>query len=420
MTILPDSYNSDNADKTNKSGFFAVDRRSWEMVCTLGMNPAVAYLILASGTGGDNKTTSWSVHAVETHTGISRCRAKASIKTLRDAGITNQTRGGSRPRYELPPWSKITGQVIERKPLTIRQQEVFDVVLGGNQPTIKQKQIAYALARKGWLDRHSDGTFVKAKEYPADWIWLPNEIVTGAVDETPPLELLRQTQDVMALRLFIDLYHGQNLREDGGISRQHVYELFDRHLVGQQGQFTVWGFTKPNTQTVAWSNLTEPHYRDKKDLTKEEIKVGKNPGIDFFRRMDHLTRLGLVEWMPHLLESDEPDAEIIHPMGRGDGGGIEDRIGDAAHRAGVKMLTPRQAEWADSEGLHTVPVPHHIDKVQMFSVARLRYRPKTKLTAAWWAEMQAKGEQYIRHYEDIAGVSSKDLQHQGDIKVRSR
>jgi hypothetical protein len=30
--------------------------------------------------------------------------------------------------------------------------------------------------------------------------------------------------------------------------------------------------------------------------------------------------------------------------------------------------------------------------------------------------LQTKGEQYIREYENIAGVSSKDLQHQGEIK----
>ena len=117
-----------------------------------------------------------------------------------------------------------------------------------------------------------------------------------------------------------------------------------------------------------------------------------------------------------LFESDAIDAEVVHPMGLQDGNRIEDRIGTTAYQAALKMLTPGQIEWAADEGIEMVPIPQHIDKVQMFSVARLRYRPKTKLTAAWWAELQTKDEQYIRQYENIAGVSSRDLQHQGQIK----
>jgi hypothetical protein len=57
---------------------------------------------------------------------------------------------------------------------------------------------------------------------PPEWIFLPNTFVTGAADETQPLELLRQTQDPMALRLAVDLYYAQNLAEDGGVSRGRV------------------------------------------------------------------------------------------------------------------------------------------------------------------------------------------------------
>ena len=74
---------------------------------------------------------------------------------------------------------------------------------------------------------------------------------------------------------------GKDLREDGGISRQHVYQTFQRYRVGHQGQFTVWGFIS-DVQSVAWSNLTKPHRRDEKGLTREERKADENPGIDFF------------------------------------------------------------------------------------------------------------------------------------------
>ena len=52
-------------------GFFRIDRRTWAKVCELGMNPAVAYLVLACGTGKDHRGTSWSVQAaVKKYTAI--------------------------------------------------------------------------------------------------------------------------------------------------------------------------------------------------------------------------------------------------------------------------------------------------------------------------------------------------------------
>src|SRR5262249_49520584 len=50
-------------------------------------------------------------------------------------------------------------------------------------------------------------------------------------------------------------------------------------------------------------------------LTEAEKKAGKNPGVDFFGRFNQLVALGLIEWVPHLCESEDPDAEIIHAVG---------------------------------------------------------------------------------------------------------
>lgn len=93
--------------KDGRGGFFAVDRRAWDHVCTLGINASIAYLILARGTGGDNRTTKWSTNAIEQKTGISRGRAKIAIETLERTGLVHATRGEkkSRPAYKLtcPP-----------------------------------------------------------------------------------------------------------------------------------------------------------------------------------------------------------------------------------------------------------------------------------------------------------------------------
>jgi hypothetical protein len=59
----------------NTVQFFAIDRRSWAAVCGQGLNAAIVYLVMARGSGGDQRTTSWSINAVENYTGVSRSRA---------------------------------------------------------------------------------------------------------------------------------------------------------------------------------------------------------------------------------------------------------------------------------------------------------------------------------------------------------
>ena len=148
--------------KPPKQGFFAVDHRCWAEVCNVSMNAAVAYLVLARGSGPDNVQTTWSVQAIEKYTRISRPRANKAIAQLKETGLIVQTRDGTKPKYEIQPWAPKKGN--------------------------------------------------RATKTDPEWIWLPNRLVDGVANETPPIERVRQIQDVMALRLFIDLYYIQNLR----------------------------------------------------------------------------------------------------------------------------------------------------------------------------------------------------------------
>jgi len=43
------------SDISARGGFFAVDSRVWAWLCQQGMNLAVAYLVLARGTGPDKR-----------------------------------------------------------------------------------------------------------------------------------------------------------------------------------------------------------------------------------------------------------------------------------------------------------------------------------------------------------------------------
>jgi hypothetical protein len=387
-----------------KSGFFAIESRKWAALCGLGrMNEAIAYLVQARGTGRDNRTTAWSVQAIENYTGISRHRAAAAVKTLQAAGFVRLVRGGSRPLYELMPYADACRV---RRPLGPVEQRAVDLVGNGTAlDTVSERQAAYRAVVKGWLTRDETRGFAVAPEPKPDLIWLPNALVTGAAGETAPVELVRQTQDPMMLRLLIDMYREQNLREDGGVSRHCVWQKYERFEIGESAQFVVWGFRR-DKDWVNWGNeLTAPHRR--KELTKEEKAAGENTAVDFFRRIGQLRDSGLIEWVPHLVESTDPSGEIIHPLAMGDTESVEDRLGRAASAAGGALITDGQRDRAANNGIqHLVPVLRHLVNVQVVGIARLRYRAHTNATAAWWAALHANAEKHLARYAALAACET--------------
>src|SRR5690349_14602391 len=121
-----------DSSQASSPGFFAVDRRTWARVCSLGMNPAVAYLVLARGTGRDNRTSTWSVHAIEAYTGISRGRAQAAVSSLEKSGLINVLREGTRPQYYIRPAHQVPSCDGQLPPaLEPLEQLLFDQLLAG-------------------------------------------------------------------------------------------------------------------------------------------------------------------------------------------------------------------------------------------------------------------------------------------------
>jgi hypothetical protein len=103
-----------------------------------------------------------------------------------------------------------------------------------------------------------------------------------------------------------------------------------------------------------------------------------------------------------LTEGEEADAQPLHPLTAPDPEGIEAQIGTAAREAAELMVTPSQLAWARTQSLQLVPVPRHFKNVQLFGMARLRYRPQTQLTAAWWHDLMTRGEEFRRGYTTLA------------------
>jgi len=165
------------------AGFFRVDQEGFARVCRLGLKPALAYLVLAAGTGRDQALTLWSVNAVRKYAGLGRKRAERAVGALLEEGVVTRDRGGRHPRYRLWP---------------------------------------------------GHGTVA----------WLPNALVTGAAGEPTPLERIRQTGDAKTLQLLIDLYGDNALPDDGGVSREHLWFPTDRGHLAEVGPFLLWGFCR--------------------------------------------------------------------------------------------------------------------------------------------------------------------------------
>jgi hypothetical protein len=328
-----------------RGNFFAIDRRAWHYVCGLGgINPAVAYLVQAWGTGRDNRTTSYSTNAIEKYTPIARSRAKAAVARLVDAGATRITKAGSRPRYYITPAHEIAGCRARRHP----------------EP---------------------------------QWIWLPNELVTstGAVGEIPPVALVHNSGDPMLLRMLVDLYDAQNLVDDAGVSfRKEVWQRYSRVEIGRYAEFIIYGFLFTDEWCKTEGSVGACHLRD---LTRKEQAAGEKAGRDFWRRLTRLVALGLVEWVPHLVTNASDEAEIIHPY--------TDELGKLAHDAAMNALTAAQRLRATTQGHRLAPVRDRHTDAQMVGILRMRYRTKSSLTAAWIAMDQERREAYVVIYEEL-------------------
>jgi hypothetical protein len=276
-----------------RGGFFAIDRRTWGKTCSLGMNEAVAYLVLAQGTAGNNRSTSWSTTSLKSYAGISWERGKAAIERLMQAGIIRhgEKHSTQKPRYELLAWAEVALNEFDRQYAAL---SACDRMLIEEVCTKVDRRITKC--RKVHLDRLCelgvlrpfgpfDYTVVERPSADADpdMIWLPNTIVTGTDrGEESPVRRLRSGGDIWTLQLLVDLYHSHNLRDDGGISPQIIRQNYERKLIGQQGIFNVWAF-KQKAGILWWKGPFEIHScRPKKEGNEApvwgSIQQLKQPG----------------------------------------------------------------------------------------------------------------------------------------------
>jgi hypothetical protein len=144
-------------------------------------------------------------------------------------------------------------------------------------------------------------------------------------------------------------------------------------------------------------------------LNGQKGEDGKDLGwTDFWSALGGLRASGLVDFIPHVFESDKPEAEMLHayPLHVGACEPWERSVAIAANLAGMGCLTVGQREWAIQQGRHLLPVPSHIINLAVLGIARLRYRPQTRMTAAWFAKSKERSEAWQPVYEEIARANA--------------
>ena len=374
-----------HGSKKKSEGFFSIDRGAFRCAAVGGLNSAIANLILARGTGPDNVTTQWSVNAIEQRTGISRPNADKAVKDLLARGIWKKTRDGLHPIYEAVPGNQVPGG-----PFTAEEQAVITAIRDG-QPVYNSKATIEALKARGIVETvsteerrgrrwHNSKSFelvadeITALSEPLA-VWLPNALIDGAANEVPSIELIRQTRNLPALRLLVELYAAQFLPHYGGVPRDLLKVVFNRTKVGEQGPFVVWGF-----------------------------------------RSDHITAASEL-YAPFKTVGEKGDGSLRN----GSMTASERELALAAKSAAQAMITEGQLNWAEQEGYHLVPVRRHIVNAAGAEVYRLKYRPHTKATAAWYALMMEATGRHLGEYQAMtkgaagAAISAAEgrLQYQG-------
>jgi hypothetical protein len=416
------SDNAAKADATRVSpGFFAIDRGAFRCAAVGGLNAAVAYLVMARGTGPDNRTTQWSVHSIEQRTGISRPNADKAVKALLNLGVWKKVRDGRHPIYEA-----ICGDQIPGGPFTADERAAIAAIREGNPIPYDSKTAVDALKARGII-RECNGRR-RSESFELDTaaiaalterltIWLPNTLIDAAADEVPPIELIRQTRSLPALRLLVELYAAQFLPNFGGVPRELLKVVFDRARVGEQGPFVVWGFQSKHM--LAGRDLFRPFLTGQ--FTKHDDGAHRDDGMaaSFWPALHTLTDLGLVERVGMLLDGDDDEAEIIQPYAMRGGEPAENELARAAHYAALPMVTDGQRDWAEQHGYKwLIPVQRHIANATLIEVYRLKYRPHTTATAAWYALMQQTTAQHLDRYRAMLkdreiSVASGRMQYQG-------
>lgn len=409
----------------NRGHMFLVDVPTYAAVCNLGdADVAAVYLILAAGTGADNRTSTWSREAVNKRTALNWRKASACFDKLEQGGFIRWLTSKSirKTRIDLPP-------LETRKPMQKHVAALADRIMHGEQPvTATDKDAATIGKDQGWLAQDDDGTWRFVADRPMVKAYLPMSLVGDekgkSIAGSTIVERIRMSRDHMAFRLLVDLYALQDLAEHGGVDRSHFNKKVDREKAGATDQFQVWRF-KNGGQWVTWNDALKHHRRKP---TEAEIAEGVKPdymGKGIFGAVGILEDAGALEWVYYLAEDAASDSTRVYPVaverhGKLVWSEIETIVGGFAVRAACALnKSPTDAvAWEramPSEFL--LPADRLARQATVVGVPRLRHRAKTSNTARWRKELVDEAASVIAMFRGIINEHAPELLADADRRL---
>lgn len=387
--------------KGQRGNFFAIEKRCFEKARGLGLNEGLAYLVLACFSGPDNLTTSASVNAVEKYAGISRSRASDALSALISARLIKKLKSGKKPRYVFFRYLETLSEFdLGISSLPNKQQAVLRKVISNQNIEETEGYEIQQLIKRGWLNEDTCSLTINKEESLSyvhqRWVWLPNEVIEGTKKkEMPPIKLIRQVRDPLALQMFVDAYDSQNLAEFGGVDPAAFLGLYEREKVYSFGEYDIYAF-----YDTATSQINLEHGFVSKHLDHELTRNKKQ--ADFFPRFRDLEALGLFEAVPYLFESDDPDAEPIHSLENSSSSFscLRTLSKSAAFHLLPENLSKKLLK-QERKPFAIVPVKRHMRNITVKDVYRLRYRAKTKMTAMWWKKLKENEKFFGEIYKSI-------------------
>lgn len=408
------------AKAKNRGHMFLVDLPTYAAVCDLG-DPDVAavYLILAAGTGADNRTSTWSREAVNKRTGLNWRKADACIAKLEQAGFVRwlSGKGTRKPRLDLP--------LLDKRPRMQKHvAELAERIMHGEQPlTAKDKGAATIGKDQGWLAHDEDGTWRFVAERPMVKAYLPNALVgdeTGkATGESTIVDRIRLSRDPMAFRLLVDLYALQDLAEHGGVNRYSYFREFERETVRATGQFQIWRFHN-NTRKVRLDAGLQHHTRKP---TEEEKARGYNNAKGFYAAAGILEDSGALEWVYYLAEDSQSDSTRVYPVaverhGKVVWSELESIVGGYATRAACALSDHSPAPWEDDMPREfLLPAERLAREAALVGVPRLRCRAKTTNAARWRKELVEEANGVVQMFRGIIAEHEPELLVEADRRL---
>jgi hypothetical protein len=71
------------------------------------------------------------------------------------------------------------------------------------------------------------------------------------------------------------------------------------------------------------------------------------------------------------------------------------------------LIPEEQRQFVEAGRLWLAPVPHHIPRVAMVGIARLRYQPETQTAVDWQRNLAENAPGFIAKYERLSASVSK-------------